>query len=196
MPRTLLVYPNPYGGRGDALDAEGRPAGAVMHAYTEAPTFTVNANGIGGSLSTTPRFVGATMKATKLRDTPPGHADDGHERTWNFAAAPETLTADDQMVFMHYRKLIFEGDLIAADLATWLSIGGRRDDFVDPKTELGKKKALALAHHAASTGLPTPASLASHWADFHGNADAAQAPGPTSLRPAPASPAVPPSSTK
>lgn len=171
-PATLRVYPNPY----VLLDHEGRPASAVLkdphldHAY--------------GSDTESRVFVGAVRepKETKAAGR---HTPAEYDYTWTFSTDPVVLP-----LTPYYRQHILVGDLVAADVATWKTIGQDASTFVDAKAKLAAAKDAAIGRHAREYGEDAvPEETHAHWAEFHAPAKSPSAP---ATPPAPPAPAAPP----
>ncbi len=145
---TLRAYPNPY----KALDHEGRPASAVLCDPVDHVPY--------GSDAEMRRYVGATLVVEELK--PAGrHTPAVHDRGWEFAFEPVVLPKTD-----YYRQRIFHGDLVAADVATWVAIGGDRASFRDPLVVLAEAKESAIGHHVREHGAEAvPSETHAHWAE-------------------------------
>jgi hypothetical protein len=152
--KTLRVHPNPY----LHLDHEGRPAGACPFDPDEHD---------GSSL----RYVGATRVTTETRREDPRRGITAqHDYTWEFSKEAVVVPATD-----YYRRAIRSGELLAADVETFVEAGGAREHFIEHPHALRHSKHGACARHKANHGEHPEAALA-HWADAPATADAVAPP--------------------
>jgi len=160
--KVVRLIANPY-----ILDHEGRPAGAVLmiEQYNDKP------NHPDPSQHWVPRrHVGAVVSAkqtkapTKLGVHTANDAE--HDRTWTFSPSPVSVDVSSNDIFLYYRGLVMNGDLIAFDLASWTLLGGTAKTFRKPLELLAEKKAAAIATHAANHGHESvPDATRKHWSD-------------------------------
>lgn len=145
--QRLRVVANPY----HALDAQGRPAGAVPLDPTRA----------SGSV----RYIGATLAATVLerwggkdrlgRPTfdPRGYG--RQDTTWSFSDEPVEIEDTP-----YHRQRLASRELFAADEATHATVFRGRVPFVPPADALAVAKADAAAAFERETGAPPPFAAA------------------------------------
>lgn len=149
--RVLRVYPNPYLG----LDEEGRPCATVQ----VEPHPVLKSAGL--------RHIGATLIARTIRPAEErGNVPSLDEHTWEFSTEPQVVESS-----VYYNGMVRSGQLIAADLETWTTAGGDPREFQDPKAELARCKAVAIAEYRAAYG-HEPAAIVAHWAEFLGASSA------------------------